>query len=63
MVGRTTTNATPSMRTVKSRAAMRPMRSAAMSEKRKTVRENEKKRSSGRPVKAIWVARKAWHLD
>jgi hypothetical protein len=58
-VGRTTTNATPSINTVKSRAAIRPMSRAAMSEKRKTVREKVKKSSRGRPVKAIWVVRKA----
>jgi hypothetical protein len=52
-VGRTTTNATPTINTVNRRAATSPMRSAAMSENRNTVREKVKKRRSGRPVKAI----------
>jgi hypothetical protein len=60
-VGRTTINATPSMNTVKSRAATTAIRRAAMSEKRNTVREKVKKSRSGIPVNAIWAVRKAWH--
>jgi hypothetical protein len=52
-VGRRTTSATPTMKTVKSKAATRPIRSAAINEKRNTVKEKVKNRSKGRPVNAI----------
>lgn len=51
------------MKTVKSRAATRPMRSAVMREKRKTVKEKVRKRRRGMPVRAIWVVRKAYGVE
>ena len=60
MVGRTTRRATPTMKSVKRTAARRPMSSAAMREKTKTVIEKVMKRMRGRPVRMIWMAVKAY---
>lgn len=47
------------MKMVKTRAATMPRRRAAMRENRKTVMEKARKSRRGRPVRAIWVVRKA----
>lgn len=60
IVGRTTSSATPTIHTVNRSATTSPIRSAAMREKRKTVIEKARKRSSGSPVKAIWAVRKTY---
>ena len=53
MVGRTMTRATPSINTVKRRAATIPTRRADRRENMNMVREKAKKRRSGIPVRAI----------
>ena len=53
MVGRTTRRATPTMKSVKRTAASRPMRSAAIREKTKTVMEKVMNRMRGTPVRMI----------
>jgi hypothetical protein len=58
-VGMTMRSATTTMKTVKSTAARTPMRRAVMREKRKTVTENVMKSKRGKPVKTIWMVRKA----
>jgi len=58
-VGRTTSSATPTMKTVKSRATSKAMRSAATREKTKTVIVKVINMRRGRPVRAILDRRKA----
>ena len=59
-VGSTMRRATRSMKTVKSRAAMRAMMRAATRETTKTVMLKTMKRNSGGPESTTLVRRKAW---